>query len=473
MEPASSIEPVSKLAPASSANSGPAQAGAPSTLVTPDAERRARAAAAAEQRLQLANPGYSQPRQHQPITPGESTAKEEKLGAAEVPPASFCRLRIDQGAAKLEIKGAADQGSSSEIKGAAELESTVQPREVGSGPGLRQSAYAHDAEAAAAAAAKQQATALELAAELANIIPFARGIDRQQPVLHMTQPPKTQLVSASTYHVLTWGKDGHRKILHAYAPKLCYEAAMHSELCYKAARCSGEISATICDVPFTEKDVAAYRHEWDQLPYCVPDGVSVPLEVMEQDALHVAKVGRWTAGASSATCLTPTTCSSSSGAPVAFVENSQQPVESSPAMESSHAVESSQQLREVLEDLKTTRAQLQLVEEQLEHERQAAREAREASIGRRLYALEVQISRTAELMKQVKRKELSRPLTLELRRSSLAPDLLHEAATKLQPAHMLFANIHVEFVNEPGRDEGALRINAFAAFHERLYTQAR
>jgi hypothetical protein len=38
---------------------------------------------------------------------------------------------------------------------------------------------------------------------------------------------------------------------------------------------------------------------------------------------------------------------------------------------------------------------------------------------------------------------------------------------------MLFANIHVEFVNEPGRDEGALRINAFAAFHERLYTQAR
>jgi len=100
--------------------------------VTPDAERRARAAAAAEQRLQLANPGYSQPRQHQPITPGESTAKEEKLGAAEVPPASFCRLRIDQGAAKLEIKGAADQGSSSEIKGAAELESTVQPREVGS-----------------------------------------------------------------------------------------------------------------------------------------------------------------------------------------------------------------------------------------------------------------------------------------------------------------------------------------------------
>jgi hypothetical protein len=155
------------------------------------------------------------------------------------------------------------------------------------------------------------------------------------------------------------------------------------------------------------------------------------------------------------------------------VESSQQPVESSPAMESSHAVESSQQLREVLEDLKTTRAQLQLVEAQLEHERQAAREAREASIGRRLYALEVQISRTAELMKQVKRKELSRPLTLELRRSSLAPDLLHEAATKLQPAHMLFANIHVEFVNEPGRDEGALRINAFAAFHERLYTQAR
>ena len=112
-----------------------------------------------------------------------------------------------------------------------------------------------------------------------------------------------------------------------------------------------------------------------------------------------------------------------------------------------------------------------MAEAQLEHERQAAREAREASIGRRLLALEALISRTAELMKQVKRKELSRTLNLELRRSSLAPDLLHEAATKLQPAHMLFANIHVQFVNEPGRDEGALRINAFAAFHERLYTQ--
>jgi len=184
-------------------------------------------------------------------------------------------------------------------------------------------------EPAAASASKVVRRAGSVAAELASIIPFARGIDRQQPELHLAQLPENLLVSASTYRVLTWGKDGHRKILHAYAPKLCYEAAMHSELCYKAARCSGEISATICDVPFTEKDVAAYRHEWDQLPYCVPDGVSVPLEAMEQDALHVAKVGRWTAGASSATCLTPTTCSSSSGAPVAFVENSQQPVESS------------------------------------------------------------------------------------------------------------------------------------------------
>ena len=295
--------------------------------MTPDAEKRARAAAAAEQRLQLANPGYSQPRQHQPITPGGSTAKEEKLGAAEAPPAGFCRLRIDQGAAELEIKGAADQGSSSDIKGAAKLEikveSTVQPERPGPGP--------------------------------------------------------------------LW--------------------------------CPASATGRSFDL------------------------------------------------------LTPTTCSSSSGAPVAFVESSQQPVESSPAMESSqavessHAVKSSQQLREVLEDLKTTRAQLQLVEAQLEHERQAAREAREASIGRRLLALEAQISRTAALMKQVKRKELSRTLTLELRRSSLAADLLHEAATKLQPAHMLFANIQVEFVNEQGRDEGALRINAFAAFHERLYTQ--
>ena len=114
---------------------------------------------------------------------------------------------------------------------------------------------------------------------------------------------------------------------------------------------------------------------------------------MEQDASHVAKMGRWTAGASSATCLTPAACSSSSsapvvstavgygpfrafhssstGAPVAFVESSPQPVESSPAMESSQAVESSQQLREVLDELKTTRAQLQVAEAQLEHERQA------------------------------------------------------------------------------------------------------
>ena len=268
-EPASSMEPASKLAPAgiapaSSASSGPAQAGAPSTLVIPDAERRARAAAAAEQRLQLANPGYSQPRQHQPITPGWSTAKEEKLGAAEAPPAGFCRLRIDQGAAELEIKGAADQGSSSEIKGAAKfeikVESTVQPRGT---------------------------------------------------------PKGSQTTS----------------------------------------------------------------------------GVSVPLDVMEQDASHVAKMGRWTAGASSATCLTPAACSSSSsapvvstavgygpfrafhssltGAPLAFVESSPQPVESSPAMESSQAVESSQQLREVLDELKTTRAQLQVAEAQLEHERQA------------------------------------------------------------------------------------------------------
>ena len=274
METASSMEPASKLAPAgiapaSSASSGPAQAGAPSTLVIPDAERRARAAAAAEQRLQLASPGNSQPRQHQPITPGGSTAKEEKLGAAEAlqKPAGgsdICRLRLDQGAPELEIKGAADQGSSSEIKGAAKfeikVESTVQPR---------------------------------------------------------GRPKGSQTTS----------------------------------------------------------------------------GVSVPLDVMEQDASHVAKMGRWTAGASSATCLTPAACSSSSsapvvstavgygpfrafhssstGAPLAFVESSPQPVESSPAMESSQAVESSQQLREVLDELKTTRAQLQVAEAQLEHERQA------------------------------------------------------------------------------------------------------
>ena len=274
METASSMEPASKLAPAgiapaSSASSGPAQAGAPSTLVIPDAERRARAAAAAEQRLQLASPGNSQPRQHQPITTGGSTAKEEKLGAAEAlqKPAGgsdICRLRLDQGAPELEIKGAADQGSSSEIKGAAKfeikVESTVQPR---------------------------------------------------------GRPKGSQTTS----------------------------------------------------------------------------GVSVPLDVMEQDASHVAKMGRWTAGASSATCLTPAACSSSSsapvvstavgygpfrafhssstGAPVAFVESSPQPVESSPAMESSQAVESSQQLREVLDELKTTRAQLQVAEAQLEHERQA------------------------------------------------------------------------------------------------------
>ena len=46
---------------------------------------------------------------------------------------------------------------------------------------------------------------------------------------------------------------------------------------------------------------------------------------------------------------------------------------------------------------------------------------------------------------QMKRKELSKPLTLQLRRSSLAADLLYEVATKLQPAHMLFAHVRIEF----------------------------
>jgi hypothetical protein len=71
---------------------------------------------------------------------------------------------------------------------------------------------------------------------------------------------------------------------------------------------------------------------------------------------------------------------------------------------------------------------------------------------------------------QMKRKELSKPLTLQLRRSSLAADLLYEAATKLQPAHMLFAHVRVEFGQEEGRDEGALTINAFGSFHTSLYT---
>ena len=114
-------------------------------------------------------------------------------------------------------------------------------------------------ESAAASASKVVRRAGSVAAELASIIPFARGIDRQQPELHLTQPPENLLVSASTYRVLTWGKDGHRKILHAYAPELCDEAA----------RYSAERSETAC-VPFTAQDVATYRHEWDQLPYCVP-----------------------------------------------------------------------------------------------------------------------------------------------------------------------------------------------------------
>jgi hypothetical protein len=124
-----------------------------------------------------------------------------------------------------------------------------------------------------------------VAAELASIIPFARGIDRQQPELHLAQLPENLLVSASTYRVLTWGKDGHRKILHSYAPELCSVAASYS----------AEVGAKAC-VRITAQDVATYRHEWDQLPYCVPDGISVPLEVMEQDALHVAKMGGWTRG---------------------------------------------------------------------------------------------------------------------------------------------------------------------------------
>jgi len=122
---------------------------------------------------------------------------------------------------------------------------------------------------AAASASKVVQRAESEAAALASITPFARGTDSQQPVLYFTQPPETLLVSASTYHVLTWGKDGHRKIL-ANAPELSYEAAMHFGY-YEAARHSGDDScATMCDVPFTAEDVAAYRDEWDVLPYCVP-----------------------------------------------------------------------------------------------------------------------------------------------------------------------------------------------------------
>ena len=122
---------------------------------------------------------------------------------------------------------------------------------------------------AAASASKVVRRAESEAAALASITPFARGTDSQQPVLYFTQPPETLLVSASTYHVLTWGKDGHRKIL-ANAPELSYEAAMHFGY-YEATRHSGDDScATMCDVPFTVEDVAAYRDEWNVLPYCVP-----------------------------------------------------------------------------------------------------------------------------------------------------------------------------------------------------------
>jgi hypothetical protein len=104
---------------------------------------------------------------------------------------------------------------------------------------------------AAASTSKVVRRAESEAAALASITPFARGTDSQQPVLYFTQPPETQLlVSASPYHVLTWGKDGHRKIL-ANAPELSYEAAMHFGY-YEAARhCGDDSCATMCDVPFT------------------------------------------------------------------------------------------------------------------------------------------------------------------------------------------------------------------------------
>ena len=114
-------------------------------------------------------------------------------------------------------------------------------------------------EPAAASASKVVRRAGSVAAELASIIPFARGIDRQQPELHLAQLPENLLVSASTYRVLTWGKDGHRKILHSYAPELCSVAASYS----------AEVGAT-ARVRITAQDVATYRHEWDQLPYMVP-----------------------------------------------------------------------------------------------------------------------------------------------------------------------------------------------------------
>ena len=114
-------------------------------------------------------------------------------------------------------------------------------------------------EPAAGSASKDVRRAGGVAAELASIIPFARGIDRQQPELHLAQLPERLLVSASTYRVLSWGKDGHRKILHSDAPELCSVAASYS----------AEVGATAC-VRIAAQDVAKYRHAWDQLPYMVP-----------------------------------------------------------------------------------------------------------------------------------------------------------------------------------------------------------
>ena len=95
------------------------------------------------------------------------------------------------------------------------------------------------------------------AAEIAAIIPFARNLDRQKPVLHLNLPEDCLLVSASTYRTLTWGKNGHRTVLNSFAPELSsHVASVHS---------AGESRISL-----TVQEVAERRNEWTQLPIAVP-----------------------------------------------------------------------------------------------------------------------------------------------------------------------------------------------------------
>ena len=97
-----------------------------------------------------------------------------------------------------------------------------------------------------------------------------------------------------------------------------------------------------------------------------------------------------------------------------------------------------------------------------------ARSSSEEALTQLQMALETHLIRCKNDMKRIMPKELSKPLTIKLRRSQLAADMLFELH-KLTPSHKLFSDVYVVYEGERGMDDGGLKVDMLTNFHTNLH----